>query len=362
MKCPASVGASIIGALMAAMITPRAVGCDSLGNVKFVCGVVNAEDLVAVPHSDWIVASGQGRGGAIVVVNARDKSVTKLFPSETLRVQPDTKTYDSCPEPIDYAAETERFRAHGLNIRPGKNGAHTLYVVHHGNRESVEVFTLNGHAAAPTLTWVGCAVAPAAVSLNAVAPLPDGGFAATNFVTRGDPNGMAKLFSGQITGELWEWHTRAGWAMVPGSETSGANGLEVSKDGKWFYIGGWGSRSFIRLSRAQTPVKKDSVAVDFHIDNLRWQPDGSIYAGGQSGSAEAVLRDCIGQGKCSAVTSDAVKLNPRTLNVEPLIHYPSQEVFIVGTTALQVGKEIWLGTTKGDRIAIFPGRFSTTSQ
>ena len=31
---------------------------------------------------------------------------------------------------------------------------------------------------------------------------------------------------------------------VPGSEAAGANGVEVSKDGKWLYVAAWGSQSF----------------------------------------------------------------------------------------------------------------------
>jgi len=72
---------------------------------------------------------------------------------------------------------------------------------------------------------------------------------------------------------------------------------EISKDGKWLYIGGWGSPSVIRLSHGQTPLKKDSVAVGFRVDN-----DG----------------------------------------------------FGVSTVAIQIDKELWLGSARGDRIAIFP--------
>jgi len=71
--------------------------------------------------------------------------------------------------------------AHGLFLRPGTNAVHTLYVVHHGNRESIEVFELDARATPPALTWVGCAVAPDPIGLNSVVALPDGGFAATNF-------------------------------------------------------------------------------------------------------------------------------------------------------------------------------------
>ena len=36
--------------------------------------------------------------------------------------------------------EGAAFRAHGLYLKPGDGGVHTVYLVHHGNRESVEVF------------------------------------------------------------------------------------------------------------------------------------------------------------------------------------------------------------------------------
>jgi hypothetical protein len=41
-----------------------------------------------------------------------------------------------------------------------------------------------------------------------------------------------------------------------------------------------GASLFIRLSRRQTPIKKDSVPVGFRLDNLRWAPDGALLAAG----------------------------------------------------------------------------------
>jgi len=67
------------------------------------------------------------------------------------------------------------------------------------------------------------------VGLNSVVGLPDGGFAATNFQPRGAARGRANMQAGEKNGELWEWHTGAGWKIVPGSEASGANGIEISK-------------------------------------------------------------------------------------------------------------------------------------
>ena len=43
---------------------------------------------------------------------------------------------------------------------------------------------------------------------------------------------MAALQKAERNGELWEWHTASGWQKVPGSESSGANGIEISPDGR----------------------------------------------------------------------------------------------------------------------------------
>src|SRR5437762_7397479 len=323
---------------------PRAAACDPVGNVQFICGVIGPEDLVVVPGSDWVIASGDAAGGAIKAINVRDRTATALFPAATPRLRLDARTYDSCPGPID-AEEKDRFRAHGLYLRPGRSSLHTLYVVHHGTRESIEVFELDGRTKAPALTWIGCAVAPEPVGLNSVVGLPDGGFAATNFQPRGAARGRANMAAGEKNGELWEWHPRIGWKIVPGSEASGANGIEISKDGKWFYMGGWGNQTFIRFSRGQTPVKRDEIPVGFRLDNLRWAPDGSLLAAGQEIPAA---------GGFGMAISHVIKIEPSTLKVQDLIRYPYNDTFNFSTVAIQLGKEIWVGSVRGDRVARFP--------
>jgi sugar lactone lactonase YvrE len=312
------------------------------GGTQYICGQQAPEDLVLVPNSDWVVASVFGGNGGVRLVNTRDKSTTVAYPSSTAKDQFDRKTYDSCPGPPD-AAEKAMFRTHGLALRAGRNSKHTLYAVHHGGRESIEVFELDARAKPPTLTWVGCAVAPEPVGLNSVVALPEGGFAATNFLARNvDAGARGKMLAGENNGEIWEWHTGAGWKIIPGSEASGANGLEVSKDGKWLYVAAWGSQSFFRLSRGQTPPKRDSIPLGFRVDNIRWAPDGTLFAAGQGGAAPGTQ------------TSNVVKINPTTMNVQQLIRQPNNDAFGSGTVAVQVGKELWVGSFRGDRIARFP--------
>src|SRR5499427_1607446 len=329
-------GVSAACLLLAGSGRPRAAGCDPAGNVQFICDQLAPEDLVLVPGGDWVISSGMAANGAIRAIGVRDRATTVLFPAATAKTRSDTRTYPSCPGPLDPAAEKEKFRAHGLYIRAGKNAVHTMWVVHHGDRESIEVFELDARARPPVLTWTGCAVAPDPVGLNSVVGLADGGFVTTNFSPRGqDAAARTKMMAGENNGELWEWHTASGWQKVPGSESAGANGLEISNDGKTLYVAAWGSQSLFRLSRGSATPKRDEIPLGFRVDNIRWARDGSILAAGQ-GTGETV----------------AVKINPKTLEVKEILRRRAQNGFNVGTVAVEVGDSYWVGSFAGDRIAV----------
>src|SRR5438046_1634186 len=96
---------------------PKTAACDPAGNIQFICGVISPEDLVVVPGSAWVIASGDAAGGAITLINVRDHTTTPLFPTAAPTERLDSKVYDSCPGPID-PQEKDGFRAHGLALRP----------------------------------------------------------------------------------------------------------------------------------------------------------------------------------------------------------------------------------------------------
>jgi sugar lactone lactonase YvrE len=330
-------------ALFVILLVPAVVraqnptNCAPTGNVQYVCGQESPEDLVLIPGTEWVLASSYGGNGGIRLINVRDKTSSVAYPSTTAQERFDRKTYDMCPGPPE-EADKAKFTTHGLALRAEKDFS-TLYAVHHGKRESIEVFEVNSRGKMPALTWVGCAVAADPIGLNSVIGLPDGGFIATNFLERGANANASrtKMMAGENNGELWEWHTSKGWTKVPGSDAAGANGIEISKDGKWLYVAAWGSQSFFRLSRGQTPVKRDVIPLGFRVDNIRFAPDGSIYAAGQGQQ-----------------TSNVVKIDTKTLKVTELINQPNNQQFASGTVAVQIGKELWVGSFRGDRIAIFP--------
>ena len=359
MRMPLAIAVSCLLAISFARAQQQPTApCDPVGQIRFVCNQAGPEDLVAVPGTPWLVASAYGPEGGLHLVDTKAASSTRLFPSAGAQERFDKKTYDACPGPLE-GTDRERFRTHGLYLKAGRSALHTLYVVHHGLRESVEVFELNARPGAPAITWIGCAVAPDPIGLNAVVALPDGGFAATNFDPRAPAGGRGGPFSqallaGERNGEVWEWHTGAGWKKVPGSESAGANGLEISDDGRWYYVAQWGNRAFMRISRGQTPVAREEIALGFRVDNVRWAPDGTLFVAGQGGPDTAIFR---GRGAGAGVATSTIgKVDPKTMKYQQIIDYPTSPAVSFATVAVQVGDELWVGSAFGDRIARYPAK------
>src|SRR4051812_19983856 len=104
----------------------------------YVWGPINAEDLVQVPGTDWVVTSGMTGPGAtqgrLYAVDSRDYSCSELFP---YRLSPalDAARFGEQP-PLD----PDVFEPHGIDVMRRADGVAELFVVNHGGRESVEVF------------------------------------------------------------------------------------------------------------------------------------------------------------------------------------------------------------------------------
>jgi len=346
------VGAAVLsGSGRAAAAEP----CNPAGKFDFVCGPLNSEDLVQVPGTEWIVASGMDGGGAgphgaLHLVNARSKSWKVLFPGANPQLQPDKAIYGDCPGAPDLA----KFSAHGLNLRPGTDGKDTLYVVNHGGREAIEILALDAKGAEPTVTWVGCAVMPSHTWPNSVAPLPDGGMAVTDMFDPGDTKVSEKLGAGENTGSVYEWHSQKGLTLVPNSEMSGNNGVEVSPDGKWIYVAAWGNKAVVRLSRGGTaPAKRDTLTAGFLVDNLRWAPDGELIVAGQDVPAKQVFGCFESHNTRCAQPWRVVKWDTTAMTLKPLLSEAGNPEFGDATVALQIGDQMFVGTFRGDRIAYF---------
>ena len=343
--CASAVALAALGLIA----SPAFAACDPADGAEFICGMGSPEDLIHVPQTSWIIVSGMAEGSShLYAVDSRTKAPKSLYPVTGARIQQDKKTYASCPGPLPEGT----FGAHGIDIRPKGGGKHALYAVNHAGRESIEVFELDATGAAPSVTWVGCAVFPAGGSGNGVVGLPDGGFITTNFRDPADKDAFQKMSAGTITGNVYEWHPGSGWEALPESAMSGANGVALSKDGKWLYVAGWPGKNVVRFERTgNTWTKRDSIATGILTDNLRWMADGSLLAAGQDANMPAVFQcrapDCY-------VGSAAVKIDPKTLQTQRVMSYKGNDSFQGSTTAIDVGSEFWVGSFRGDRIARVP--------
>lgn len=307
------------------------VPCDPVGEVNFICDMVSPEDLAVIPGNEWVITSGAREGGRLHLLNVSEKTSTLLFPTPESEQRLDAETYPDCPGPLDLA-DPDVSRPHGLYLKPGEGDVHTLLVVQHGAREAIEAFEVDAQTEPPTVAWVGCAVAPEGASLNSVVALPEGGFAATNF-------GVG----------VWEWHADSGWELIPGSEDTAPNGIEVSADGQFVYIAGWAEEKLTRLSRGMTPVHKDVIPLGFRPDNFRMALDGSaIFA---SGHTDKDGNSIAGDREPTLETTNVAAIDPETLEFDLILVQPAIPGFIAATTAVQIGEELWLGSYRGDRLA-----------
>ena len=335
--------------LVAITVLPVAVytqapPCTPVGKIQFICDVRGPEDLALMPGSPWLMVSGNQAGlGQIRALHPGDKKVVPLYPMATVKSQLDAKAFPGCPGPVDINDPTEKktIAFHGLYLRPGSGSTHRLFAVHHGVRESIEAFDVDIRTSPPSLTWVGCVIAPAGATFNSMVAFADGGVAATN--TPRPPDGQKP--PNVRVGQVWEWHAARGWAPVPGTEGVAVNGLEVSNDGKLLYVSSWGEQTMLRVERGVADPKRDVLHMPFRIDNLRMMPDGTLLGSGHAGRA---LCSCFGE------TWHVGRIDPRgAMSVSVLLSEPYVPGFGAVTVAVQVGNEIWIGTNRGDRIGYF---------
>jgi hypothetical protein len=343
-----------IGIAAAIAGTGAAAAADSApAAMTYVTGVINVEDMARVPGTRWIVAGGLADGqrtdGHIYLVSSEDHAVRILLPGR-VDYQPDAKAYPDCPGKPDEA----RFSAHGLSLRHAPGQRDTLYVVHHGERESIEVFKLDGRDENLRLTWVGCVVYPAGVYGNGVTALPGAAFAATSFMDPRDPKAFAKLETGEPMGGVLVWRAKTGWRILPGGAgISAPNGIEASPDGTLLYVAGSGDETVVRLL-VDGSGRPAVIKTGFHTDNLRWGDDGYLYAAGQRDTVQNLLECAPNTDKRCDNPFSVMRIDPKTLAAREIVHDPGRPEFGAASTALKLGDTYWLGTPHGDRIAILP--------
>lgn len=313
--------------------------CPIVGGVEAVCGIGKPEDLVLFDR-DWVIASGMTAPSRIAAINIKSRKVFTLVDGRT-ESSWDRSRFPSCPGPLPPGA----FSSHGISVGPVAENKRTLFVVNHGGRESVEVYELTMDQT-PVARWIGCIEMPAGAMGNAVAPLADGRLVATNFGSP-TPDLMDRIFRGEITGGLLVWGREDGWHPLSPTRLSGANGVEVSGDGRYIVAAASGSRSLLRIDR-KTGTEQ-VIRLSFIPDNVR--SDGRrMLVSGYTGKVDD-MKACLAKPKCR-VDSVVIAIDPKTLQKSTLLTQNGASGAGSFSTGLVVGQDLWLGSIAGDRVGI----------
>lgn len=330
-----------------------AAACAAEAGIEYVCGLYNAEDILRVGDSDWLLVSGMAAEGpnprsfgTLHLVDARTRDWRELFPGTTPRMQHDTALYPDCPGPLD----TTDFSAHGIALQefPEGSAQYRLYMTSHGAREAIETFLLDLSGAEPQLAWTGCVPLPETVWANSVVILRDGGFMTTQFM---DPTagGFDAIRAGELNGRVLQWHPGGPVTFIEGTDLSGPNGIAISDDERFVYVAAFGGRKLVRYDMSTSPPASVEVPVGITPDNVRWSEAGTLYTAG--GNVEG-CRDAAGA-DCGPGWS-VWELAPDTLEARHVTGFAAGGAMPAASSALPLGGAIWIGTPFGDRIGIVP--------
>jgi hypothetical protein len=334
-------GASSIGAA-------QQPACAPSGGLTFVCGVQNAEDLVLIPNTRWLIASGMAPGSGLHLVDTRAKTVSNLYAADTGVARADRTKYAGCPGPLD----AKQAVLHGLSLRPAQTGRFTVYATNHGGRESIEVFELDTRGAAPSVTWVGCVLIPDKMAANSVAAFSDGSLVATVLILPGKT--FEDAFAGRNTGVVLLWTPGSpAFRTLPGTELSANNGIETSPDDREFYVVSTTLKRIVAFSRSNPgrPLRTAQLK-EFGPDNVRWTSDNRLITAGMIDNEPS----CGGPPKTEAGIRCArgyiaATVDPKTMAVTEIARGPATAAFTGTAIAMRVGDELWLGSFNADRLA-----------
>jgi hypothetical protein len=332
-------------------IGAQAPDCSPAAGLTFICGLQNPEDVVVVPGTRWLLASGMAPGAGLTLVDTQSKSVRKLFAPAVGNARHDRTRFGNCPGPLD----PKQALLHGLALRPAGT-RYTIYATNHGGRESVEVFELTvgpAVAAVPSVTWIGCVLLPPKLAANSVAAFSDGTLVATVLILPGRT--FEDAFAMRNTGIVLQWTPGAPtFVELKGTELVANNGIETSPDNREFYVASTTMRRVYAFSRAKPgggPLRFAQLK-DFGPDNVRWTADDRLITAGLIDDEPA----CGGrpkneQGIRCPMGYAVATIDPKTMTATEIARGPRTPSFTGTAMAAIVNNELWLGSFFADRLA-----------
>lgn len=326
---------ALAGWLVALLIPSGWAGAGSADTVA----VPNAEDLALVAEGRWVIASSMpavmGEPGALYGIATASRAVIALAPD---REAVDSRSWAGCDRPLS----SDNLSPHGIAVQK-IDDRELLFVVTHGQREAVEIYEVR-EGEALSLHWLDCLALPTGASANAVAATADGRVFVTNMNAPEEPESSDE--TSRWMGNVLVWSAAAGWAPLAGSRMYAPNGLLVSDDGATVWVASWAGGEVVRWSEGQ----QTALSLPFLPDNLRWESDDTLLAAGLRASPMAVVACLMGQGDCAAIRTAVARVD---VSADAFRLDCVRELALsMGTSALPVDSDWWVGPVRGDDIQI----------
>ena len=327
--------------------------CTPDSDLDYVCGPQKPEDVLVLPATRWLIASGFVEGAGLKLVDTRTRRFMRWFTAAHEQVDADRRSFATCPGPVDPA----RFNARGLSLRPAGAGRWRLLVVNHGGRESIEVFDIEVRGDVPRLIWRGCVPMPEGQVANSVASFADGTMLATVLTRPGST--IAHFMLGRMTGAVWQRRPgEASFTPLPGTELPGNNGLETDPDGRRFYVVAFGWHAVVVFDRADTrqPIARID-APDFLPDNIHWTGGRLLLAGMRLDEPACGGLRVVANGVADPMLCHRgwVVGELKDGRISTVAYGRPQGGFNGLSAAAIAGGELWLGSFQSGRLAVVRG-------
>ena len=168
---------------------------------------------------------------------------------------------------------------------------------------------------------------------------------------------IADFVMGKKTGLVMERPPGAPvFTAIAGTELEGNNGLETSRADDGFYVVAFGTRQIVRFDRGVAGPRWSVTAPEFMPDNIHWQGDRLLAAGmARDEPACGGVRQIV-NGVADPMTCHrgyvVAALDPLTRQWTLVSSGPPSASFNGVSSALAVGRTLWLGSYQADRLAV----------
>lgn len=334
-------------------VAAQPTDCSADTELAYVCGAQKPEDLLTLPGTSLLIASGFSKGAGLKLVDTLTRTHWQWYTGAPGQIALDAEAFPDCPGAPDPAL----FNTRGLSIRRIATDRYRLLVVNHGGRESIEAFDVSlSQGAQPQLAWRGCVSMPEGQVGNSVAQFADGTVLVTVLTRPGTTIGDFML--GRKTGAVWQLSpTDRHFQLLPGTDLPGNNGIEVDHDQRRFYVVAFGWHAVLVFDRKDTRRPLAQItAPDFMPDNIHWTGERLLLAGMRLDEpACGGLRKVVkGQADPMLCRRGWVvgELDNSASRISTFAYGTRRAHFSGLSAAALVGTELWLGSFQDDRLAV----------